>query len=72
MLSRAKQLLKEMELTQGKKAAPADGSSEDQVSFGRIGSEEVISRIKKTNVDELSGEEALAFLKELATILEGK
>lgn len=72
LISRAKQLLKEMEFSQGKKFALPDVPADEQVSFGRIGSEEVISRIKKTNVDELSGDEALAFLKELAAILEGK
>ncbi|MGN1417397.1 MAG: DNA mismatch repair protein MutS [Oscillospiraceae bacterium] len=65
VLKRAKELLSEMEK---EKAAEkrTDSHDDEQITFGRIDSDSVIDRIRKTNVDELSPQEALDFLKELA------
>lgn len=67
VLKRAKQLLGEMEAEKLSGEKKKDG--DEQISFGAMADEEVISRIRKTNVDEMSGEEALAFLKELSQML---
>lgn len=68
VLKRAKELLSEMEQEKASEKRQ-DSGSDGQITFGRIDSDIVIDRIKKTNVDELSPEEALDFLKELAEIL---
>ena len=67
VLKRAKQLLGEMEAEKLSGEKKKDG--DEQISFGAMADDEVISRIRKTNVDEMSGEEALAFLKELSQML---
>ena len=67
VLKRAKQLLGEMEAE--KLSGEKKKNGDEQISFGAMADEEVISRIRKTNVDEMSGEEALAFLKELSQML---
>lgn len=66
VLSRARQLLKEMEQDGGKTVKKSD----DQISFGAIGNDRIIDRLRKTNVDELTGEDAKYFLKELCGMLE--
>ncbi|MBQ8569670.1 MAG: DNA mismatch repair protein MutS [Oscillospiraceae bacterium] len=68
VLKRAKSLLADME--KDKKQSESKIADDDyQISFGAMGSEAVIDRIKKTNVDELSPNEALDFLKELSSML---
>ncbi|MGN0696509.1 MAG: DNA mismatch repair protein MutS [Oscillospiraceae bacterium] len=69
VLKRAKELLSEMEQEKAAERRTDISSDDEQISFGRIDSESVIERIKKTNVDELSPQEALDFLKELAAQL---
>ncbi|MGN0691876.1 MAG: DNA mismatch repair protein MutS [Oscillospiraceae bacterium] len=66
VLKRAKELLSEMEQEKAAGSRQDSSSDDEQISFGRIDSDSVIDRIKKTNVDELSPQEALDFLKELA------
>lgn len=67
VLSRAKELLNEMELSkaQEKKSAVQD----DQISFQSMGDDRILDRLKKTNVDEFTDAEAKAFLKELTDSL---
>lgn len=65
VISRAKELLSEMESQQPKAAR----EQSDQLSFTAIAEDEVVERIRKTNVAELSAEEAKEFLAELASLL---
>lgn len=67
VLSRAKELLNEMELSkaQEKTAAVCD----DQISFQSMGDDRILDRLKKTNADEFTDAEAKAFLKELTDSL---
>ncbi len=67
VLSRAKSLLVKMEQenSTNKKIEDTNG----QISFGSIGDDIIIDRIRKTNVDELSETEAKLFLSELARML---
>ncbi|MCI5752197.1 MAG: DNA mismatch repair protein MutS [Oscillospiraceae bacterium] len=69
VLKRARELLSEMEQEKAAERRTDSGYADEQISFGRIDSDSVIDRIKKTNVDELSPQEALDFLKELAAQL---
>ena len=67
VLNRAKQLLAEMET---EKSLHGHEKPQDQISFGAIGSERIIDKLRKTNVDELTDEDAKYFLKELCDMLE--
>lgn len=67
VLNRAKQLLAEMET---EKSLHDNKKPQDQISFGAIGSERIIDKLRKTNVDELTDEDAKYFLKELCDMLE--
>lgn len=66
VLNRAKQLLAEMEKDKTETVRKED----DQISFGAIGNERIIDKLRKTNVDELTDEDAKYFLKELCGMLE--
>ncbi len=67
VITRAKEILAEMELENGK---PSSVSSEEpQISFTAIKDEEVLSRLRKTNPDEFSPREALLFLQEIWDLL---
>lgn len=67
VLNRAKQLLAEMET---EKSLHGHEKPQDQISFGAIDSERIIDKLRKTNVDELTDEDAKYFLKELCDMLE--
>lgn len=66
VLNRAKQLLAEMEKDKTETVRKED----DQISFGAIGNERIIDKLRKTNVDELTDEDAKYFLKELCDMVE--
>lgn len=69
VLTRAKEILAEMEK---EKAAEKQQKSDDndlQISFGAMNDEIILDRLRKTNADEFSGEEAKQFLKELCSSL---
>ncbi len=67
VLNRAKQLLAEMET---EKSLHDCEKPQDQISFVAIGSERIIDKLRKTNVDELTDEDAKYFLKELCGMLD--
>ena len=67
VLNRAKQLLAEMET---EKSLHDREKPQDQISFVAIGSERIIVKLRKTNVDELTDEDAKYFLKELCGMLD--
>lgn len=66
VLNRAKQLLAEME----EEKTELIKKDEEQISFGTIGNDKIIDRLRKTNVDELTDEDAKYFLKELCGMVE--
>lgn len=69
VLTRAKEILAEMEK---EKAAEKQRKADDndlQISFGAMNDEIILDRLRKTNADEFSGEEAKQFLKELCSSL---
>lgn len=66
VLNRAKQLLSEME----EEKTELIKKDEEQISFGTIGNDKIIDRLRKTNIDELTDEDAKYFLKELCDMLE--
>lgn len=70
VITRARELLEEMELE--KQNASAQRSDSSQISFGAMKEETVLNRLKKTNPDEFSDADAKAFLKEICDILNGQ
>ncbi|MCL2054054.1 MAG: DNA mismatch repair protein MutS [Oscillospiraceae bacterium] len=68
VISRAKQLLEEME--RGRQTPPLlSGNAEAQISFGALNSDRVADRLRKTNIDELTDEDAKYMLRELVEML---
>ena len=66
VLNRAKALLTEMEQNKAEQVKKSD----EQISFGSMGNDRIIDKLRKTNVDELTDEDAKYFLKELCEMLE--
>lgn len=69
VINRSRQLLSEMETEKGVEKQAQTQSQPDQISFGNMKDEEVLSRLRKTNPDELSPKDALLFLSELCEML---
>ncbi|HNX64220.1 MAG TPA: DNA mismatch repair protein MutS [Oscillospiraceae bacterium] len=67
VITRAKELLGEMENQTGYNRTVK--ASLDQVSFSSISHEEIAEKIRKTNVDELTPEDAKYFIEELVKML---
>ena len=67
VITRAKELLGEMENQTG--FNKAEKNYTDQVSFSSISHEEIAEKLRKTNVDELTPEDAKYFLEELVKML---
>jgi DNA mismatch repair protein MutS len=68
VLARARELLTEMEKAKAE-TAQKKSDEDGQISFAAIRNDSILDRLRKTNPDELSGEEARAFLKELTALL---
>lgn len=66
VLNRAKQILSEME----QEKIETVKKNDEQISFGSIGNDRIIEKLRKTNVDELTDEDAKYFLKELCNMLD--
>ncbi len=66
VLKRAKELLSQME----QEKIETVKKNDEQISFGSIGNDKIIEKLTKTNVDELSDEDAKYFLRELCGMLE--
>ncbi len=64
--NRAKQILSELE--QNTEYKPVKESS-DQISFSSISHDDIIEKLKKTNIDELTPDDAKYFLGELISML---
>ncbi len=70
VLKRAKELLTEMEAEKKNSGnIPVNADEDEQFSFGSMKNDEVISRLKKTNPDELSPGDAKDFLKEICSLI---
>lgn len=70
VVARAKELLADMEAEKyASGAAPVKKEEEQQISFGSMKEEQVLSRIRKTNPDEYSPRDALLLLQELCDML---
>ncbi len=70
VISRAKEILGEMELEKASRSSKPVCEDKKQISFCSMREEEVIDRLKKTNPDEYSPREALCLLQELCGLLE--
>ena len=66
VLNRAKQILSEMEQEKNE----TEKKNDEQISFGSIGNDRIIEKLTKTNVDELTDEDAKYFLREICGMLE--
>ena len=70
VLNRAKDLLREMERSRAEDYGKELNANDDsQVSFHAISGAVVLDRLRKTNVDEFSDAEAMAFLREITNAL---
>ncbi len=70
VVARAKELLADMEAEKyASGAAPVKKEDEQQISFGSMKEEQVLSRLRKTNPDEYSPRDALLLLQELCDML---
>ena len=67
VLNRAKDILKEME--KNKSEGITRKNTDEQISFQTLVTDNVIDRLRKTNVDEFTDAEAKAFLKEITNLL---
>lgn len=70
VVARAKEILADMEAEKyASGAAPVKKEEEQQISFGSMKEEQVLSRLRKTNPDEYSPRDALLLLQELCDML---
>ena len=69
VLTRAKEILAEMEKEKAAEKQHKNDDNDLQISFGAMNDEIILDRLRKTNADEFSGEEAKQFLKELCSSL---
>lgn len=65
ILIRSKEILAEMEMEKARKKELKNEDKNSQISFGSMKADMVLDRLRRTNPDEFSGEEAKKFLKEL-------
>lgn len=66
VLSRAREILENAESGGHARISLKSDMPDGQLSFGQLTENDILSRLRKTNPDELSPEEAKEFLKELA------
>ena len=71
VISRAKELLSEMEAEKYAAGGAPKKQEEQQISFGSMKEEQVLSRLRKTNPDEYSPRDAMLLLQELCDMLNG-
>ncbi|MCM1133218.1 MAG: DNA mismatch repair protein MutS [Ruminococcus flavefaciens] len=66
VISRAKEILLEMESSHDK---PAIKKSDEQISFGSMSRENALAMLERTNIDELTDSECRELLKDMAEML---
>lgn len=69
VLIRSKEILAEMEMEKARQKELKNEDKNSQISFGSMKADMVLDRLRRTNPDEFSGEEAKKFLKELCESL---
>lgn len=71
VVSRARELLEEMEKSHTGDHIVSENTSGGQMSFGTVSSESALSMLRKTNIDELSDAECRELLRDMIKIMEG-
>ena len=69
LITRAKQLLAEMEEENRKAKAAVEASSDEQISFKKIGTDIIADKLRRTNIDEMNDSELRDFVKDLTKYL---
>ena len=70
VVSRARELLEEMEKSHTGENKISENTSGGQMSFGSVSSESVLSMLRKTNIDELTDAECRELLKDMLNTME--
>lgn len=70
VVSRARELLEEMERSHAAERTSAAPAESEQMSFGAVNSEKALDMLKKTNIDELSDAECRELLKDMLSTIE--
>ncbi|MCR4861755.1 MAG: DNA mismatch repair protein MutS [Ruminococcus sp.] len=70
VVSRARELLEEMERSHAAERTNAAPADTEQMSFGAVNSEKALDMLKKTNIDELSDAECRELLKDMLSTIE--
>ena len=70
VVSRARELLEEMERSHAAERTSAAPADTEQMSFGAVNSEKALDMLKKTNIDELSDSECRELLKDMLSTIE--
>ena len=68
MINRAKEILEEMERTHNNLVRAGTDREDSQITFESISSENVISMLHRTNIDELTDSECRMLLNDLIEI----
>ncbi len=71
VVSRARELLEEMEKAHASGSTDAAPAEHEQMSFGAVSSEKALDMLKKTNIDELSDAECRELLRDMIQTMEG-
>ena len=69
VVSRARELLAEMEAAHASEKANVNNNEREQLSFGSINRESALEMLEKTNIDELTDSECRELLKDMAALL---
>ncbi len=70
VVSRARELLEEMEKSHAGEHKVSENTSGGQMSFGAVSSESALSMLRKTNIDELTDAECRELLKDMLNTME--
>ncbi|HRU98405.1 MAG TPA: DNA mismatch repair protein MutS [Ruminococcus sp.] len=69
VVSRARELLEEMEAAHRSEAANAPSDNSGQISFGAVSRESALDMLERTNIDELSDAECRSLLQDMLKII---
>ena len=69
MVSRARELLEEMEKAHGTGIRTASEDVPEQMSFGAVNRESALAMLEKTNIDELTDAECRELLKDMLSVM---
>ncbi len=71
VVSRARELLEEMEKSHASEKKSAPVSDSGQISFGEVSRETALEMLEKTNIDELSDGECRELLRDMLNVING-